>query len=49
MEYGEVKGAQKYAEVITLIGTFFNLAEKHRQIFFLKARPKFLEEIMNMK
>uniref|UniRef100_A0A914EDA7 NR LBD domain-containing protein n=1 Tax=Acrobeloides nanus TaxID=290746 RepID=A0A914EDA7_9BILA len=62
MEYGKVKGAQKYAEVITLIGTFFNLAEKHRQIFFLnrvardnsrdeflEARPKFLEEIMNMK
>uniref|UniRef100_A0A914CIC7 NR LBD domain-containing protein n=1 Tax=Acrobeloides nanus TaxID=290746 RepID=A0A914CIC7_9BILA len=62
MEYGEAKGAQKYAEVITLMGTFFHFAEKHRQIFFLnrvardiardgflRARPKLLDEIMNMK
>uniref|UniRef100_A0A914C6E1 NR LBD domain-containing protein n=1 Tax=Acrobeloides nanus TaxID=290746 RepID=A0A914C6E1_9BILA len=36
LEHGEIKGAQKYAEVISLMGTFFAIAEKHRQVFLLQ-------------
>lgn len=35
LEYGEIKGALRYAEVISLIRTFFEHANKHRQVFFL--------------
>lgn len=35
IEHGELKGAQKYGEVISLMATFFNIAERHRQTFLL--------------
>ena len=29
MEHGDIKGGQKYEDVISLMRTFFNIAEKH--------------------
>jgi hypothetical protein len=36
IKHGETRGAQRYAEIISLIGTYFRFAEKHRQLYLLR-------------
>uniref|UniRef100_A0A914DZP5 Nuclear receptor n=1 Tax=Acrobeloides nanus TaxID=290746 RepID=A0A914DZP5_9BILA len=40
LEYGEFQGASKYAELISLISVFFNMAERHRQMYLLNKIAK---------